>query len=179
MIRTSTHETWRTAAVLVAFCKRNERLKLVLIRRGGTGLYGGQLGFPGGKTEPGDTSPLETALREAEEEIGISAKSIEVMEPLPVIHTRTTRFRIHPYLVRVSPPETWSVQESEIDEVLEIDVDSVLDPGALGEELMNFPTWQQPEVRKFISVGGDRIWGITYRILKPLLDRLSAGLLPF
>lgn len=175
MIQTSTKETWRTAAVLVVFCMREEGPKLVLIRRGGSGVYGGQIALPGGKAEPVDSSPLATALRETEEEIGIGADSIEVIEPLPLIHTRTTGFRIHPYLVKVEPPESWHPQEGEIEEVIEIDLQSVLDPKAYGEELLDFPTWPEPRVTKFIRLGADRIWGVTYRILEPLLFRFSTG----
>jgi 8-oxo-dGTP pyrophosphatase MutT (NUDIX family) len=90
------------AAVLVpVFRDERDELRLVVVVRGEFGLHGGQLGLPGGKHERGDASLLETALRETEEEVGIPRTDIEVIAELEPVDTRTTRFRVGPYLARV------------------------------------------------------------------------------
>jgi 8-oxo-dGTP pyrophosphatase MutT (NUDIX family) len=76
-------------------------LRLVLVARGPLGRHGHQLSLPGGKHEPGDASLLETALRETEEEIGLTRANFEVTGALPPIDTRTTGFRVHPHLARI------------------------------------------------------------------------------
>ena len=163
------------AAVLVpVFRDADGRLRLVLVRRADRGLHAGQIAFPGGKRESADGSPLETALREAEEEIGLCRESVEVLAPLAVVETMTTRFRVFPFLARVRR-QPWRVDPRELVEVLEVPVEDLLQPGAQGEETKDFPTWPQPRRVPFLRVGDRQLWGATYRILRPLLPRLVAG----
>src|SRR5437773_8696014 len=63
------------------------RLRLVFIRRSPFGTHGGQIAFPGGRREPEDADLLTTALREADEEIGLDPHSVEILAALPVIET--------------------------------------------------------------------------------------------
>jgi 8-oxo-dGTP pyrophosphatase MutT (NUDIX family) len=150
-------------------------LRLVLLRRADGGLHGGQLGFPGGKCEPTDGSPLETALREAEEEIGLPRGRVTVLAPLPVLETRTTGFTIHPFVARIERPAAWRPAEREVAEVLEPAVGELADAAAHGEEVRTFATWEGPRTVPFIHVGPHRLWGATHRIVVPLLPRLLAG----
>src|SRR3954466_720202 len=76
-------------------------VRLIMIRRTEGGLHGGQLAFPGGVRDPGDASLRDTALREAEEEIGLDPDRVEVLAELPVMETRITGYRITPFLARV------------------------------------------------------------------------------
>ena len=150
------------------------RLRLVLIRRGPRGVHGGQLALPGGRREPGDATLLETALREAEEEIGLDRGQVEAVVELPVVTTATTGFHIAPFLGRLSaPPVPWRRQELEIAEVIEVDVAELAE--AHGEEEMSFPSWPEPRVVPFYRVGEHKLWGATYRIVHPLLPRLIGG----
>ena len=76
------------AAVLVPLFRDDQgELRLVLVRRGEGGIHGGQLAFPGGRREADDRTPLDTAIREACEETGLSRDAIEVLDRLPVIET--------------------------------------------------------------------------------------------
>jgi 8-oxo-dGTP pyrophosphatase MutT (NUDIX family) len=150
-------------------------LRLVLIRRTEGGVHGGQLAFPGGKRDADDESPLATALREAEEELGLGRDRLEVLAALPVVETLTTQFRISPFLARVERPQRWRHEPREVSEVLEIAVEELMRPEAHGEEVKQFPTWPGPRAVPFYRVGARQIWGATYRILRPLLPRLAAG----
>ena len=169
------------AAVLVPVYRRTDgQLMLVLVRRTERGIHGGQIAFPGGKRIPEDHTPLDTALRESQEEIGLLPQNVEILEHLPVIETRTTGFRIHPFLARVARPREWKLERKEIVEVLEIPISDFADPHAHGEEIRHLPSASRGEAAEarricFYHVGPHKVWGATYRILKPLLPRLIGG----
>jgi len=76
------------------------RLRLVFILRTPAGRHGGQIAFPGGRREPEDPDLLTTALREAEEEIGLARQLVEVLVALPIVDTVATGFRVAPFLGR-------------------------------------------------------------------------------
>ena len=164
------------AAVLVPLHRDAAgELRVVLVRRTEGGLHGGQLAFPGGKHDVGDASLRETALREACEEIGLEAASATVLAALDPIETRVTGFRIHPFLARVEPPRRWRPSAGEVAEVLEPTVAALADPANRGSSVEQFPGWPAPARIEFIRVGPHRLWGASYRILAPLLPRLTAG----
>jgi 8-oxo-dGTP pyrophosphatase MutT (NUDIX family) len=154
---------------------RSGDLRIVLIRRGERGMHGGQLAFPGGKPDPSDDTMLDTALREANEEIGLTIDAIEILEALPVFETLTTGFRIAPFLARIRPPDRWQVAEGEVAEVIEPRVVDLLAPGVHDEAVEHHPTWPGPRKISFYRIGPHRLWGASYRILHPLLPRLAAG----
>ncbi len=163
------------AAIVPVYRDRLDEIRVVLVRRSAGGIHGGQLAFPGGKREPHDRSMEETALREAQEEIGISRQKVEILAPLPTIETQTTGFRIFPFLARISPPRKWHPDEREISEVIEVKLGELARPEAHGEEVMRFSTWSRPRRTPFYRVAGYQLWGVSYRILRPLIPRLLAG----
>lgn len=151
-------------------------LRLVLVLRGDRGVYGGQLALPGGKAEPGDGTPLRTALREAEEEIGLPQRAARLLAPLPPVTTRTTGFEIWPFLIRVTElPARWRRARGEIAGIVEPRIADLAAPAARGEDVKRFPTWPQPQRTPFLRVGPHMLWGVTYRIVEPLLPRLLGG----
>ena len=162
------------AAVLVPVLRDgNGELRLVLVARGPLGIHGGQIGLPGGKRESGDASLLETALREAEEEIGLGRDELDVLAELDSVDTRTTGFRVHPFLARVRVPAVWSPVSEEITAVLTPSVRALADPLARSEELLSFPGWPEPRLIERIALGdGHALWGLTLRLLDSLLPRL-------
>jgi 8-oxo-dGTP pyrophosphatase MutT (NUDIX family) len=152
------------------------RLRLVFIRRSPHGVHGGQIAFPGGRREAGDASLLQTALREAEEEIGLEPQRVQVLAELPVVPTMSTGFRIAPFLGRLEgAPPTWRRQETEIEEILEVAIDDLVKPSAHAEERWQLPGWTTPRPVAFYWIGPYKLWGATYRIVAPLLPRLLAG----
>jgi 8-oxo-dGTP pyrophosphatase MutT (NUDIX family) len=168
--------TLQDAAVLVpVFRDGGGDLRIVVVRRTEGGAHGGQIAFPGGKRAQGDRSLLETALREAEEEIGIDRTLVNVLEALPVVDTMTTGFRIHPFLGALNPTPKWRIEIREIAEVLEVKVAELLDPLNQTEEEWNLPGWPCPRRIRFFRLGEHKLWGASYRILRPLLPRLASG----
>ena len=150
-------------------------IRLVLVRRAAGGIHGGQLAFPGGMNEANDPSPWHTALREAHEEIGLDPASVEPLADLPVVETRTSNFRIAPFLARIQRPYYWRPSFREVAEVLEPAIADLADPKVRGETGGHFATWPAPQRVPFIRVGEHRLWGATFRIVEPLLPRLLAG----
>jgi len=149
------------------------RLRLVFIRRSPHGIHGGQIAFPGGRREPEDPDLRATALREAEEEVGLDHASVEVLSELPVIETLATGFRVAPFLGRLDgAPPTWRRQETEIDEILEVPVDDMSRPEAHGLERWQLPGWPEPRPIRFYRIGPYKLWGATYNIVEPLIPRL-------
>jgi 8-oxo-dGTP pyrophosphatase MutT (NUDIX family) len=151
-------------------------LRLVLVVKGPGGRHGGQVAFPGGRREVDDPDLLTTALREAEEEIGLSRREVEVLSELPVIETTSTGFRVAPFLARLlGPPPVWRRQETEIAEVLEVPISALLEPATQGEEVWHLPGWPGGRRVAFYRIGRHKLWGVTYRIVRLLLPRLLAG----
>ncbi len=154
-------------------------LRLVLILRAPGGRHGGQLAFPGGRRESFDATPYDTALREAEEEIGLPRAAVECLAELPTLATRSSDIHIDPFLVRIERPAQWRPDPHEVADVLEVPIADLVRPEAQGEAMEEFPGWPGPQRITYVRVGPHRLWGASYRIARPLLPRLLAGEWPF
>ncbi len=167
----------RTAAVLVPVYRDDGgELRVVLVVRADDGgLHGGQLGLPGGKPESGDRDLLATALREAEEEVGLHPSSVEVVAALSHFDTRATGWRVHPFLGRIPRGTSWRLDQAEIVGVLTPSVRALAAPTARG--MLPFSSLRFPEPRLVdgIDVDGHVLWGMTLRLLDDLIPRLLAG----
>jgi len=150
------------------------RLRMVFIRRTERGIHGGQIAFPGGRREAGDAGYVDTALREAHEEIGLDPARVRVLAELPVITTYSSGFRIHPFLASVRPA-AWRPQAAEVSEVLDVAVDDLACDDLRGESEERFPGRDAPVRIEYQRLGPHRLWGATWRIVRPLLPRLLAG----
>ena len=163
------------AAVLVpVFRDAAGEVRVVLIVRTEGGVHGGQIAFPGGRSDPSDATALDTALREAEEEIGLMRDRVHVLDALPVLETRSTGFRVAPFLGRIDPPPAWHPNTDEVAQVIEARVADLSAPEARGEVEMRFAGVPAPQRVRFLRVGEARLWGVSYRILEPILPRLLA-----
>jgi 8-oxo-dGTP pyrophosphatase MutT (NUDIX family) len=163
------------AAVLVPVFRDDAGdVRVVLILRAEGGVHGGQIGFPGGRSDPGDASPLETALREAEEEIGLTRDRVHVLDTLPVFETMSTGFRVAPFLARIQPPPAWRPDAREVAEVIVARALDLASDEAQGVVEMRFEGRPEPQRVRYLRVGESRLWGVTFRILEPILPRLLA-----
>jgi 8-oxo-dGTP pyrophosphatase MutT (NUDIX family) len=166
----------RPAAVLVLFYP-DEAGGAALVfteRTPEVARHRGQVSFPGGVIDPGET-PEQAALREAHEEVGLLPDAVQVLAALPVVETQSTGYRIEPFLGRIVRPPDWRLAESEIAEVLEPRLADLARPEARGESVEKFSGWPAPMRIEFYRVGSHRVWGLTYRILQPLIPRLLGG----
>jgi 8-oxo-dGTP pyrophosphatase MutT (NUDIX family) len=164
------------AAILIpVYRSKDGELHIVMILRNPGGVHGGQVAFPGGKRDPDDETMIDTALREAREELGLIVEPDDVLAELPVTQTRTTGYRVFPYLARITVPDRWQVAEREIADILDVKLNDLTRPGAHDKMIDRFPTWQKAEQVSFYQVGPYRLWGLSYRILHPVIPRLVAG----
>ena len=161
------------AAVLVpVFCNDAGETTVVFVRRTEGDTHGGQIAFPGGKLSENDKTLLDTALREADEEIGLPAENVQIIRQLPNVYTNSSNFEITPFLGKIERPADWRLSQEEIAEIIETPVKKLLDPRLHGQETMSFPNWDKPRDVPFIRIGSHKLWGATYRILEPILESL-------
>ena len=164
-----------SAVVIPVYRSRDGELHIVMILRNPGGVHGGQIAFPGGKHDPIDETMLDTALRELQEELGLAVPREDVLAELPMEQTRTTGYRVFPYLVRITVPEQWQIAEREIAELFDVKLSDLLRPGAHDKMIDRFPTWTKAEQVSFYQIGAHRLWGLSYRILHPIIPRLVSG----
>jgi 8-oxo-dGTP pyrophosphatase MutT (NUDIX family) len=157
------------------FRDEDGELRLVLIVRTDRGHHGGQLAFPGGRVEAGDESLLATALREAEEEIGLDPRSVAVVAELPPVHSGPTNMQVHAFLGRIPAGLAWRPSPAEVVEVLTPTVAELWDPAVRREQLFTSARWPEGLLVDGIPVGARVLWGMTLRLLDELVPRLLAG----
>lgn len=162
---------FRAAGVLVPLLLREGEIRVLLARRTEcVPHHKGQVCFPGGSRDPADADLAETALREAEEEIGLRRENVDLlgaMEPVPTV----TGFVIRPIVARIAPPETFRLNAFETAEVFEAPLSVFFDfsryrsaPGTfMGREHRVY----------FLDYGSHTIWGATAEILHRLAELLG------
>jgi len=161
----------RPAAVLLAILQGADGAQLILTKRAShLAHHPGQIAFPGGKQEPRDTGPIAAALREAQEEIGLSAQNVQVMGLLPA-HETVTGFSMQPVVGLMQRSQSFTPDPSEVAEVFTV-------PLGFATNLRNFRIEQrrwQGQNRYFYTVpyGPYYIWGATARVLYGLAQRLQ------
>jgi 8-oxo-dGTP pyrophosphatase MutT (NUDIX family) len=164
------------AAILIpVYRSSDDELHIVMILRNPGGVHGGQIAFPGGKYDPEDETLLDTALREVREELGLVVAKEDVLAELPMEQTRTTGYRVFPFVARITVPERWQIAEREIAEIVDVRLSELTRPGAKDKMIDRFPTWTKAEQVSFYQIGPHRLWGLSYRILQPVIPRLVAG----
>ncbi len=164
------------AAVLIPVYRSPlSELHIVMILRNPGGVHGGQIAFPGGKHDPEDETMLDTALREAREELGLVVPREDILAELPMEQTRTTGYRVFPYVARITLPDRWQIAEREIAEIVDVRLNDLTSPGAHDKMIDRFPTWRKAEQVSYYRIGEHRLWGLSYRILHPIIPRLVGG----
>ncbi len=133
--------------------------------------HAGEISFPGGRRDPEDASLKDTALREAEEEIGLHRGEVDVLGELPPTSTFVTNYVIHPFAGMIPAGLAWRVSEREVDAVLELPLD-VLRASRTRTRIERRGI--EFETDAYI-VDDHLIWGATARILEHLLERLRAA----
>jgi 8-oxo-dGTP pyrophosphatase MutT (NUDIX family) len=164
-----------SAVMIPVYRTEDGELHIVMILRNPGGVHGGQIAFPGGKHDPGDDTMLDTALREVREELGLVVAKDDVLAELPMEQTRTTGYRVFPYLARITVPQRWQIAEREIAELFNVKLSDLTRPESHDRMIERFPTWEKAQQVSFYKIGEHRLWGLSYRILQPIIPRLVAG----
>ena len=163
--------TLRPAAVLVAVVARDPLTLLLTQRADSLNHHAGQIAFPGGRIDGDGETPVEAALREAEEEIGLAP---HLVTPLGFLDTyRTgTGYSIEPLVALVDPGFTLRLQAGEVADAFEVPLAFLMDQA---NHQMHTKIWQGAERRFYAMPYENRfIWGATAGILKNMHERLFA-----
>jgi 8-oxo-dGTP pyrophosphatase MutT (NUDIX family) len=162
------------AAVLVPlFLAAGTREPHVVLtrRRGDLRRHAGEISFPGGRRDAEDASLADTALREAEEEIGLPRAQVSLIGELPPTSTFATNYVIHPFVGAIPTGVAWQLSAKEVDAVLELPVEALRasrTPTRMQRRGITFET-------EAYTLEEHLIWGATARILEHLLERLQAS----
>jgi len=159
------------ASVLIPILTFKKDLEILLTKRSNNlKNHPGQIAFPGGKKDQSDNSPIETALRETQEEVGLNPKNVEIIASLPS-HKTATGFVIKPYLGLINQPFRETLRQGEVDEIFTMPYEYILN-----EKNFSIQTrkWNGSQRSYYVvPFGPYYIWGATARILLNLSRALS------
>ena len=160
------------AAVLVPLYEDGAgELRVVLTkRRADLRRHAGEISFPGGRRDPGDASLSDTALREAEEEIGLARADVTLVGALERTSTFVTNYAIHPFVGLLDGTRAWHASELEVDTVLEPSLREVR-AGATRTRIERRGIAFETDAYVFAD---ELVWGATARIVEELLARTEA-----
>ncbi|SHH17302.1 CoA pyrophosphatase [Massilia sp. CF038] len=162
------------AAVLIALVEREAGLSMLLTQRTAHLTdHAGQISFPGGRAEDYDSSSVDTALREAEEEIGLDRQHVEVLGTLPDYVTGTG-YRVTPVVGLVKPPFALTPDPDEVAEIFEVPLAFLMN--AENHRRLSFDMPDGAGKRSFYAMPYERffIWGATAGMLRNLFHFLRA-----
>lgn len=165
----------RPSAVLAPLFDHEGEAHVVLTRRSlALRAHAGEVSFPGGRAEDGDADLVATALREAEEEVGLDPASVEVVGELDHLATITSGSFIVPYVGILPGHPDLRPTSAEVDQVLHVALSELMAPDVFREELWVLGEVHRPIV--FFELYGDTVWGATAAMLRQLLGFVTGTL---
>ncbi len=158
------------AAVLVPiYCKQGQYYILFIKRTEKVKKHKGQVSFPGGVCEEGDKAPVDTALRESAEEIGLMAGDVELLGELDDEISISTNYIISPFVALIPWPYQFKVNGEETEAIIEVPISALIDKDYSRQETPDGKAVTSPSYH----YRGRVIWGATARILTKFLDILA------
>jgi len=167
------HPNARKSGVLVLFYPVQKDIKTILIQRPKyDGVHSKQVAFPGGAMEEADSSLIDTALREANEEVGINTDQVEVLGNLTELYVPPSNFLISPVVGYSLERPEFKIDPFEVAETIEIDISILLDDSIVKEKTIHVRedvALQAP----YFEIDGRTVWGATAMMLSELKEILK------
>lgn len=159
----------QSAVMLLLFEHQGEMCFVMIQRPEYPGVHSGQIGLPGGRHEDGETF-LQTAMRETEEEVGVSPEAIEVIGQLTPIYIPPSDFEVHPFVGYVDQRPHWHPDPVEVAAIIEMPLSALLDAELKQREMWTLHGMQVNV--PFYAFDSYKIWGATAIMLSELENRL-------
>ncbi len=176
-LQSRTKSSTKKAAVLILLYPKGRSLFTVFIRRTQyLGLHSGQISLPGGKMEQDDSDISTTALREAEEEIGITRNDVKIVGNLSQLFIPVSNMLVFPVIGYIPYRPDFTKHPGEVDELIETSIDEFLRPGIVQNKIEKILF--RKAVVPFYNIDGNHIWGATAMIISEfteLLQRIKSG----
>jgi len=166
----------KRAAVLIPLFRAGSEYRILFTKRtDSVEAHKGQISFPGGRIEQEDGSPLETALREADEEIGLSRKDVTVLGQMDDARTVSSNYLVYPFVGLIPYPYEFKTSAREVKELLEVPFQVFLSGDSAGE---NIPVVYEGDTYHGLAYRymGEVIWGATARIMQNLVHLVKRKL---
>lgn len=162
------------AGVMAVFYPNDQHLThlVLILRKTYRGVHSNQVGFPGGRVEVYDKNLKHTALRETEEEVGINKDDIRVIKKLTKLYIPPSDFWVHPYVGIIDKTPILKPQESEVEKILEVNLDDFLDDENLIIQKLSTSYASEIEVPAYM-LNGHVVWGATAMMLSELKELLK------
>lgn len=165
----------KPSAVLLILFKENKQLKIVFILRSVyDGVHSGQISFPGGKKDKNDIDSLETALREAKEEVGIVIDREDILGKLSNLYIPNSNFIVEPYVAFVEKLNGLIPDQAEVQQIYKIPLEDVTNENAIQTKEVLFLNKRTISAPCFY-INNLKIWGATAMILNELLDIIRSN----
>ncbi|MEM7108655.1 MAG: CoA pyrophosphatase [Bacteroidota bacterium] len=163
----------RVSGVLILLYRKDEEWHIPLtLRHEYNGAHSGQVSLPGGKKEDSDESVIYTAIREAQEEVGITPGDLEVIGQLTDLYIPPSNFKVTPTLAYVDQPLRFEIDTFEVKELIETPLSILTDTRKVKKKPMEFGNGNAVNMPYF-DVKGHVVWGATAMILSELVALLS------
>ena len=165
-------ESIRKAAVMIPLFRSLETDCLMLtVRSVYEGVHSGQVSFPGGKFDENEIDPIQVALREMEEEVGIKAEQVKIIGKLSPLYIPVSKMHVQPIIAWVSEPN-WTANSHEVAQILEVPIQKFFLSNVIQKKRMEFSPGIPVEVPYF-DIQGHVVWGATAMIISELLSVLE------
>lgn len=148
---------------------------VLILRKTYKGVHSNQVGFPGGKLEPEDITYETTALRETEEEVGISIQSIEIVRKITATYIPPSNFIVQPFIGILHETPTFIPQPSEVEQIIEVALTDFLSEQALIEKELTTSYMKKIQVPAFY-LNNHVVWGATAMMLSEVKDIISKAI---
>ena len=164
----------KLAAVLALFYpgKNNNTYLAFILRKPSPDVHSGQIGFPGGKPEPGDLNLQQTALRETMEEIGVQSEAIQIITSLSEVYIPPSNYNVFPFIGLTNETPNFNPQISEVESIIEVSLKAIVNVKHQINTKVNTSYGLSVSVPAF-NFNGHIVWGATAMILMEIIFLLN------